>query len=297
MIAARVLTAALVLAIAALAPSLAEAQPRATANREDARPSRALRDDPNHPGNNPKHPLKDPKVDPGPGRHDSPDGGTPAVQSSSANWPWGELVYGKTYNTTLTVTNDCWQAETVGVFVTNLPYVTLPPSVTVPPRSSKDFPIAIVTPPEPKLVLTGRETIPPHGIFGDIKGEVVLWHPWTFDPQCFPKRESYQASGHIHYDLTKPADGPPSREKIAGADACQVWWNTGQRPAQITSDDECTNRIRTLAADYRQYYLQPLAARAPGAWQWLPAPDRITGLSVGELLAMKAKADAQARER
>ena len=254
-------------------------------------------EDPSTPAGNPNHPLKDPATDPGPNPDkDAPDDrfsdGSPVIRHTAGNWPWGELLYGRTYPTTLTIRNDCWSDETVGIFVTNLPYISLPASATVPARSSLDVPIDIVTPPPPNLILTGRETIPEHGIFGDVQGEVVVWHAWTAEPECMPNRESYQASGHIHYDLTPPAT-PPSPEKIAGAGPCQVWWNTGERPPQVKDDAECVDPIRRLASEYRSRVLQSHVDRAPGAWSWLPAVDETGQMSIEQCLAMKAKAQAQ----
>lgn len=254
-------------------------------------------EDPSTPAGNPNHPLKDSATDPGPNPDaNAPDDrfsdGSPVIRHAEGNWPWGELLYGKTYPTKLTIRNDCWSDETVGIFVTNLPYISLPASVTVPARSSLDVPVDIVTPPPPNLILTGRETIPEHGIFGDVQGEVVVWHAWTAEPECMPNRESYKASGHIHYDLTPPA-APPSPEKIAGAGPCQVWWNTSERPATLQDDQDCTSEIRDLAAAYRARVLQPLADRAPAAWAWLPSVDQIRQMTIEQCLAMKVKAQAQ----
>lgn len=270
---------------------------RTAGTERDARPLRGAREDPSHPGNDPNHPLKDPMKDPGPDPGQVPEeqrksDGTPAIQYAAGDWPWGELLYGKTYPTKLTIKNECWSDETVGIFVTNLPYISLPGSVTVPARSSKDVPIDIITPPPPNLILTGRETIPEHGIFGEVEGEIVVWHPWRFDPSCSPNRETYKARGHIHYDLTPPPP-PPSPERIAGAGPCQVWWNTGQRPPQVKDDRECLEPIRQLASDYRSRVLQTHVDRSPAAWAWLPVVDQIGTMEIGALIAMKHRAHEQ----
>jgi hypothetical protein len=255
------------------------------------------RANPNHPGNDPNHPLKDPAKDPGPNPGQVPEeqrksDGTPAIGYADGNWPWGELLYGKTYPTTLTITNKCKTPETVGIFVTGLPYISLPPTATVPAEGELELPINIVTPPKPNILLTGHETLPEHGIFGEIEGEIVIWHPWRFNPDCLPKRESYKASGHIHFDVTPPP-APPVPEKIAGAGPCQVWWNTGARPATLKEDQDCIAEIRNLAATYRLRVLQPLVDRAPSEWGWLPSAEQIAQMSIEECLGMKAKAQAQ----
>ena len=220
------------------------------------------------------HPVKDPKRDPGADtRGFGLDIGAADVTHRAGDWPWGELFYGKEYPATLKITNDCRGTETVSIFVNGLPYLSVPTSVTVPGKSSKDVPVTIKTPPPPMPMLTGLPDEPKMdpNAFTDIQGNVVVWHPWA--GKCLPKRTQYSASGHIHYDPPKPPPSDPDAklpEKIAGAGACQVWWNTGQRPLQVKSEDECTARMQTLAAEYRSRVLQGHVDRAPGAWQWLP---------------------------
>jgi hypothetical protein len=139
------------------------------------------------------------------------------------------------------------------------------------------------------VLLTGHENLP-HGIFDTIEGSVVVWHPFTpGPPHCMANRTKYSVAGHVHFDPSPPPDkrGP---EKIAGATPCQVWWNTGQRPATLDKDQDCTEEIRALAKSYRDRVLQPLVDRDPAAWQWLPGSDAVGTMSIEELLAMKNRA-------
>ncbi len=251
--------------------------------------------DPNYdPRTDMNHPLKNRGRDPGhawdrPRRGD----GTPPVRQASGEWSWGELFYGKTYHTKIVVKNGCSTPRTATIFVHSLPYLTLPSSVTVPAKSQKEVPGTIVTPPPPHIFLTGHETLPPHGIFVDLEqrhGEVVIWHPWG--KNCAPSREAYSVTGHIHYDTRKPPD--PGPQRIATASPCQVWWNIGERPAQLDyQPKDCTDEIRELARGYVTRVLGPSVSRDPAAWSWLPDEGRIQQMSIDELLAMKARADLQ----
>jgi hypothetical protein len=266
---------------------------RASEKRGDSRAARDNRKDPNHPGNNPDHPLKDPTKDPGADITDPNKSGQSdvLVLGGVGEWPWGELVYDQKYPTRLTVKNDCWSAETVGIFVNELPYISLPASVTVPPRSTRDVPFTINTPPPPPIPLGVPGTPKFHAAdaFIDVKGSVVLWHPWRFDPECKPMREEYKVAGHIHF---QPASGDEGggAERIASPDACQVMWNTGLRPANLGKEQDCTDAIRKLAFEYRTRVLQALVDRDRATWAWLPAPEAIGAMSIEDLLAMKTRA-------
>jgi hypothetical protein len=70
-------------------------------------------------------------------------------------------------------------------------------------------------------------------------------------------------------------------------------WNTGQRPANLGKDQDCTDAIRKLAFEYRTRVLQGPVDRNQAAWSWLPSPDAVGGMSIGELLGMKTRAQAQ----
>ncbi len=241
------------------------------------------------------HPMRQDK-DPGE-KWDSPRraDGTPSIRRAMGDWDWGELVYGRTYNTKLTLTNQCASAETVTITKVDLPYLTAPEKVTIPGKSSVELALSIVTPPPPNITfLTGHENIPEGGIFVDITGDsemLKVWHPWNGD--CLPKRETYKVTGHIHYD-DADTDKDPGPQRLATVGPCRVWWNTGERPAQAEKD--CTLEFRTFALHYREKVIQGFASRDPAAWAWLPVSGEIREMTAAALLAMKQRADAQARE-
>ncbi len=246
------------------------------------------------PYTNTSHPLRDKTKDPGEGWGvDDPRvrGTGVRMDSASADWPWGELVYGKTYPAPLAITNKCKSTEQVSIFTNKLPYLNIQRFVSVPGEQTIVVTGTITTPRPPDVLLTGHEKLP-HGIFDTIDGSVVVWHAFTpGKPPCMPNRTVYTVAGHVHFDPNPPAGGSGGPEKIAGATPCQVWWNTGEKPRQA-ADIDCTGEIRGLAGEYRSRVLQPLADRDPAAWAWLPSLERIAGMAIPELLAMKTRAQS-----
>ena len=260
-----------------------------------------------NPASDPNHPLKDKSKDPGaPWENHRLSDGTPPVNVSKGGWDWGELFFENSYQSKLTVTNGCKGTQTVSIFINNLPYLSMPNSLTIPGNSQIDVELTIDTPPQPPPpLLTGAPGQPtswgwvqppppqPFGAprfhqpnFVDVQGEVIIWHPWNGN--CFPKRETYNATGHIHF---KPPGPPPSGpEKLATPSVCQVYWNIGVPPAQL-DDKDCTEEFRKLATQYREKILGPYVDREPEKWNWLPDASDIRNMSESELLAMKARAD------
>jgi hypothetical protein len=220
--------------------------------------------------------------------------GTPVIRQAAGDWEWGELFYGKTYPTKLTVSNKCDTPETATITVNDLSYLEIAKKVTIPAKSSIEVDAKITTPPPPTIQLTGRETLPEGGFFTDITdASVVIWHPWN-PPHCMPKRETYNVTGHIHYPPDDPSGGSgssPQAQKLLTADPCTVYWNTGQPPPGL--EEDCTEKMRVLAIHYRERILAGLVAYSPADWQWLPTAAELRAMSVEELLAFKAQAEAQ----
>lgn len=289
------LLACLVLGIAAMAvaPNPAGGQEAQQESSREYDPNTPDPDPAYRPQNDPDFPLRSPN-DPGdawnnPRRAD----GTPSIRLAAGDWEWGELVYGETYPTKLTVTNKCETPETATITVNDLPYLEIAKQVTVPARSSIDVEAKITTPPPPNIILTGHETLPEDGIFEDIKdASVVIWHPWN-PPHCMPKRETYNVTGHIHFPPDDPGGGAadPQPQKLLTADPCTVYWNTGQPPPDL--EEDCTEKMRVLALHFRERILAGLAERSPGDWDWLPSALEIRAMSVPELLGFKARAESQ----
>ena len=271
--------------------------------------------------NDPDHPLKG-EEDPGSAWdganvnnwHDDHKE-TPPIRNATGNWPWGEMFYDKTYETELVATNRCPTPQTVYITVHDLPYLKgLPDQVDVPGDSEVDLPVTIETPPEPDPPINPTPFDPSGPGFGwvqppdlppqpnpfdptapkwhqpnflPVKGRVVLWHPWK--DNCQPRRVTYNADGHIHFN--PPDDTPPDRgpEKLATPDPCTVYWLTGEEPPNL-DDQDCTETFRGLAIAFLETVIAPRAAEDPDAWGWTPTVDQLQSMPSDELLAFRDRA-------
>jgi hypothetical protein len=265
-----------------------------------------------NPKDDKKHPLKDDKKDPGAAwaQHTRGDG-TPGVGGFSTNWPWGELLYDDKYPTTLEIVNNCKKTQRVAVFI-NVDYLELKRrSFKVRGESTLVIPMTIKTPPppQPPLVPAGAPPAPwgwvkpptfgpqPLGTiipvfhqpyFATVTGNVVVWHAWN--GKCGPRREVYNASGHIHFRPVDDEDQDPGPSTLATADPCAVYWRTGLRPKGHKKD--CTEAMRLLAFDYLDRFVGPYKERDPKRWGWLESLD-VMAMDIDQLLRFKARADAQ----
>lgn len=250
----------------------------------------------------PAGPLADPRRDPGAPQRAAPGSGEPDLRGGTADWWWGELLHGNTYPAKLKITNDCASAETVSIFVTNLP-LEAPPSVTVPAKGSEDVTLTITIDQIPETELPR-----PRGnayIAETIDGFIVAWHPWT--PKCLPRRDKWNAGGFVI------APGPPDYQKVGGDDCGDAWElgslsdSLGKRfaaaestaatepPKENDEEKKCTEELRDLAVDLRKGIDAVWSPKEPEKWEWLPSEDDLRKASLGDLLAFKARADAGMR--
>lgn len=320
--------AALAAALALLA-SVAEAQVKA-ANWGDRAPAGATSPsnyDPARPyaeygGNydpvtDPNHPLKNPEVDPGSAWNRPPNGNlpdsSPGVFTNATDWNWGEQYFDGQFDVVLVIRNHCSSPQPVRLFINDLPYLSLPESLTVAPGETRVLG-KVKLPPEPppplRLGLPGEPgwghvdfkyptvvTYPPPKIhqpnFVPIKGTVVAWHPWSpgAGSECVAARDTYNASGHIHWRPPRPP-GESGPEKIASPSACQVYWNIGLPPPQLAPGQDCTEAMRGYARVFVERVLPPYLFNDPPAWAWLPSTTEIGMLAIDELLRMKQRASA-----
>lgn len=281
--------------------------------RGDA-PGEAAWDDPNHPlkGNeDPGSAWDASNLDRWHGDHRE----TPPIRNGTGDWDWGELFFDRTYSGTLLVKNRCPQPQVVSVTVHDLPYLRdVPARVDVPGSDTVKVPVEIVTPPEPDPPVNPTPFDPTAPGFGwveppdlpprpnpfdptapewhqpnfvPVEGRVVLWHPWK--GACTPRRVTYRAAGHIHWE--PPPDGAPDRgpEEIAKPDPCAVHWNTGQPPPDLGGRD-CTEAFRGFAVAFREKVLRPRAEEDPAAWEWLPSTAELQRMSSDQLLAFRERA-------
>jgi hypothetical protein len=247
-----------------------------------------------------------------------------AQNEAKWDWAWGELIFGRTYPTTLEVTNKCESEEKVvariqeaallpgskqrhraegwvevdppprlsATDLLSLPAATCEPrgrsvrcEVVVPPGKSA-LELVIATPPTPDLrTLSLPPDADPHEWFEEVDGVLSIFSPDRFTCIGFPNE--YFISGHVHLD-----PNPPALDASAPA-SCRQWWETGTRPPGLTED--CTEEFRQLATSHRIDVLEPLAELAPLEWDWLPSTAEIQTMIAGELLAMKVRADTQRR--
>ncbi|MGR8949327.1 MAG: hypothetical protein ACU84Q_14880, partial [Gammaproteobacteria bacterium] len=153
----------------------------------------------------PYHPLKNPDKDPGPDWNrphgaNMPDN-SPGVVTVNGDWDWGEKYFESEFESALIITNNCSTPQPVKLTIDNLPYLTLPEKVLVPPGQTP-VKAKIKMPPTPPLPIRlglpgepdprwGHVQFPPFVVppgqpppklhqpnFTQINGTVTAWHPW-----------------------------------------------------------------------------------------------------------------------
>lgn len=261
----------------------------------------------------PNHPLKNPLKDPGAkweGNQGSNLNNT-TVATAKGDIDWGEKYYEAQFPISLKVKNFCKTAQPVGIFVSDLPYLTIAPVHLAPPGESVVIGTIKLPPAPPPPLRTGAPGEPgwghvdfgtiliPPGMsppptihqpnFGSANGTVVIWHPWA--PDCNPARVTYTITGHMHFKPPPPEGaGGGGPERLATPDVCEVWWLIGEPPAQYKGED-CTAKFRELALRFNQKILPPYISNAPQDWEWLPTVAEVEVMTQPELLAMKTIAE------
>lgn len=276
-------------------------------------------DEPYDPFYDPNHPLKNPDKDPGKGwerqgRTGKPDGSFGAL-SGSVDWDWGDHYFNDSFIVVLNITNNCKSEQPTSIFVTDVPGLSFPQTVKVPPGKAGKNVIGKVTLPSPPIP-TGLPGEPPmgHVDFSDIfipagqqpphqpnfvgiGGEVVAWHPEAMDIDgqiCYASRVTYKPTGHIHW-RPPGSDDDSGPSQLAKSDPCTLWWNIEEQPTGA-SEKDCTPKIRSLAAHFVDKVLAPFREHSPADWDWLQRMGRLDEQSIDELLALKARASKLAEE-
>lgn len=227
----------------------------------------------------------------------------PLVGASRAQetWNWGELAYSRTYDTKLEIPNDCPCSVEVTItprsvehpplkpmvpknWTAGNPYLTITDRVIVPPGGGS-VPARIKTPAAPPIPRT------PTGVaLNDltlVEGILVLEGkplPDCCNPKNCESSKRYDITGHIHLD---PGSGGSGFEPVN----CDRYWDDEQDPPSSV-EEHCRDRLRQLAQNYIASELAEEREEDPGAWSWLPSTDEIAGMSSGELLGIKARAEA-----
>jgi hypothetical protein len=239
----------------------------------------------------------------GPKAAEDPGADAPDVTHTQWDWKFGRLVAGLQYTFPLEINNACRSDQVVTVFINGLNDLTLdlngcrlggetrtcakvvPPGVTEVPGTIA--PETFFYYPDP---FAPAATPRP---FRRLAGTLVLFHEKT--DTCAPARDEYNVVYEVDAQEGTVPPPPGGPERIAGAGPCQVWWNTGQRPEMIERDEQCDAEIRALAFGYVTRILVSQAAASAGDWSWLPTGEQIMRMSGRELVALKARAEAQVR--
>lgn len=265
----------------------------------------------------PYHPLKNPNEPPDKSwekkRGYRKEDNSPGFVPQSVDWPWGERYFNQQFAVTLNIKNHCKTTQSVSVFTTQLPFLTFPKTVSVPPTKTGVNIVGKVALPGPPMP-TGRPGEPPMGWvdmnpgyippgmpppklhqpnFVGIFGEVVVWHPWAPDAgglECLPVKTTYKVDGHIHWGPPDPEEPDAGPSSIAKTDPCRIWWNTGEEPSQNHGD--CTGPMRSMAEHFIDKVLVHYRANAPSEWEWLIDWGGVGDKQINQLLSMKARASA-----
>lgn len=237
------------------------------------------------------------------------------LPQAEGDWKWGDVYFDGTYTARLQVSNDCTTGQTVYLSWDN-PYLTLPESDRIPP-GGKTVVGTIKTPPAPAPPIFpgggpapswpggwgwGHVTLPPGVVpppgwhqpnFLNVEGEVEAWHPWDPGASCAPNVTTWKISGHVHF--RPPGGGDDGGGGPAVADACQVYWLTGELPPGLEErdlDEACLDRIRELAVEWRERIVAPYAERSPSEWAWLPSAGEMRQMSVADLMGVRERGDS-----
>ncbi len=210
-------------------------------------------------------------------------------------WDWsalGALQYDSTYTGTLHLSNDCKVPATFRI-VPEVPGMTHSGDVSVAPGASMDVVMTLKSPNRPAAPTEIDRSDPANPVRrwrATLRGRIRVAYAGYEDAEyiCYGRTGITLVFARFAY-----AELEPQKEKVVRPDDCSVWWNTGQRPPNnpTLSEEQCVDTIRKLAANYRERALAPLAKQNPQRWAWLPSPEQIASMSIGELLAMKARAE------
>lgn len=211
-------------------------------------------------------------------------------------WDWGEVIVSAVeYRGNLKLRNECDIDVTV-TFALEAPYIKFLyllnyPDVSLRAGEEREV-MANVKIPRPPCTLflgPGQAGWNPYPPFG---GRLRLTYVGQGD-RCLTKIEEYPISGKLVFPKGPCPDDEPKPEKLQTTDPCMQWWLTGERPeSTVDLEAACLNPIRELAAAFRERALEPIAATDLAKWKWLPSAAEIRSMSIADILAMRARAEA-----
>jgi hypothetical protein len=202
----------------------------------------------------------------------------PGVRQFVGTYDWGSRFYDDEFTDKYEFENNCDAPVVLTFNTTGVSFLSIKPSDWTAKPGRTEVPVTITTPPWPDRPqctdLTGVLIVSSSGYDAE-------------DGVCHPSQRSYTVTAHVHWWDRPP---PPPKLKVAGPDACTVWWNTGLRP-QAALDQTCLDTIRRLGALYRDWVLAAAAGQPPEEWSWLPSAAQVVSMSIDGLLKMKERAD------
>lgn len=233
-----------------------------------------------------------------------------APASAQRTWNWGELGYGRIYDTTFDIPSNCpcWVEVSIKSSHTphpvlgpplpsrlprhqdpGNPYLTVPAKVAVPPGGGT-VTVQIRTPnPPPIRRVAGVALNDLTLVEGTLYLESRLL-PGCCDPNASCNTFSqYAIIGHIHL---LPQDGGSG---IEPPDCTRFWEEETYPPGSL--EELCVETIRALARRYVGTELTPEREGDPDAWSWLPDEAEIGTMATGELIEMKLRAERLRRTK
>jgi hypothetical protein len=231
--------------------------------------------------------------------------------SGSGDWNFGQVYRDRDYSLTMSVNNNCRIGQTVTITYPDGVMMEGPKSVAVPPKSKIDVAM--------KLILTQPPMPMPPWPVGvnmdcyDLSDKLTLVHPelkqtsrtatGTYTYICAAMKRTYSLSMHVHQhgppQPPQPPGGGGGDDSKKKNPACTTYWNHGEfyPSPTIHAPQQCAGEVRDQAREFFGPALESLRAKNPQAWAWAPSPGDIDKISPGDLIALKARADAQARSQ
>ena len=238
------------------------------------------------------------------------DPGKDQNASGTGDWNFGQVYRDRDYSLKMSVANACRVAQTVSITYPGAVMMEGPASVVVPPKSTIDVPM--------KLILTQPPLPMPPWPIGvnmncyDIADNLTLVHPelklvtktatGSDTYICAGTKSTYKLTMHVHqHGPPQPPQPPPGGggNGKPTKPACTAYWNHGEFIPSTTvhAPSQCTGDVRDQAHQFFGPQLDALRVKDPQAWAWAPSAGDIDRMSPDDLIAMKARADAQVGSR
>jgi hypothetical protein len=230
--------------------------------------------------------------------------------SGEGDWDFGQVYRNRDYNVRYPLTNNCKVPQLVTItYPTAFPLVG-PQQVLVPAKSTIDVDMVLKNSSLPPIP---PGPYPPGFSLScyDLKDVITLTHPeakkvsntpsgkmtWV----CHAMTRTHHIKMHVHIhsppDPEPPGGGGGRPKPKKKNTVCSILWNYGEFiPGRETrSPQQCADDARSEAHDYFGAQLDALRAKDPQGWSWTPSASQIDQMSVGQLTALKARAEAQAK--